>query len=61
MRARSSGEDGSVTVHLIDGTYELFRHFYGLHRAPSGTRAPRIQRFLMQFSWGEGSLTARKP
>jgi 5'-3' exonuclease len=24
-----------VIVHLIDGTYELFRHFYGLRRAPS--------------------------
>jgi 5'-3' exonuclease len=24
-----------VIVHLIDGTYELFRHFYGLQRAPS--------------------------
>jgi len=24
----------SVIVHLIDGTYELFRHFYGLRRAP---------------------------
>jgi 5'-3' exonuclease len=22
-----------VTVHLVDGTYELFRHFYGLRRA----------------------------
>jgi 5'-3' exonuclease len=22
-----------VTIHLIDGTYELFRHFYGLRRA----------------------------
>jgi hypothetical protein len=21
-----------VVVHLIDGTYELFRHFYGLRR-----------------------------
>jgi 5'-3' exonuclease len=31
----SSGLDGinSVIVHLIDGTYELFRHFYGLKRA----------------------------
>lgn len=38
MRARSSGEDGSVIVQLIYGTYELFRHFYGLRRAPSGTR-----------------------
>jgi len=25
-----------VIVHLFDGTYELFRHFYGLRRAPSG-------------------------
>jgi 5'-3' exonuclease len=25
-----------VIVHLIDGTYELFRHFYGLRRAKSG-------------------------
>jgi len=24
-----------VIVHLIDGTYELFRHFYGLRRAKS--------------------------
>jgi len=27
------GEVGPVVVHLIDGTYELFRHFYGLRRA----------------------------
>ncbi len=26
-----------MIVHLVDGTYELFRHFYGLRRAPSGT------------------------
>jgi 5'-3' exonuclease len=25
-----------VVVHLIDGTYELFRHFYGLRRFSSG-------------------------
>jgi 5'-3' exonuclease len=25
-----------VIVHLIDGTYELFRHFYGLSRVRSG-------------------------
>jgi len=25
-----------VIVHLVDGTYELFRHFYGLRRAKSG-------------------------
>lgn len=25
-----------MIVHLIDGTYELFRHFYGLRRASNG-------------------------
>jgi 5'-3' exonuclease len=30
-----------VIVHLIDGTYELFRHFYGLSRIKSG-KAPRF-------------------
>jgi 5'-3' exonuclease len=25
-----------VIVHLVDGTYELFRHFYGLRRATGG-------------------------
>jgi 5'-3' exonuclease len=28
-----------VIVHLIDGTYELFRHFYGLKRFQSGKMA----------------------
>ena len=27
-------------VHLIDGTYELFRHFYGLRRFTKGTDRP---------------------
>src|SRR5579884_4169657 len=31
----------TVIVHLIDGTYELFRHFYGLSRAKSG-KVPRF-------------------
>ena len=27
-----------MIIHLIDGTYELFRHYYGLQRrAPKGT------------------------
>jgi 5'-3' exonuclease len=26
----------NVIVHLVDGTYELFRHFYGLRRFTSG-------------------------
>jgi 5'-3' exonuclease len=30
-----------VIVHLIDGTYELFRHFYGLRRFTQGEDRPR--------------------
>src|SRR5512132_2441018 len=26
---------GTAVVHLVDGTYELFRHFYGLRRIPA--------------------------
>jgi 5'-3' exonuclease len=29
-----------VIVHLIDGTYELFRHFYGLRRFTAGDAPP---------------------
>jgi len=29
-----------VIVHLIDGTYELFRHFYGLRRFSKGSDRP---------------------
>jgi 5'-3' exonuclease len=29
-----------MIVHLIDGTYELFRHFYGLHRIPNSQERP---------------------
>jgi 5'-3' exonuclease len=29
-----------VVVHLIDGTYELFRHFYGLRRFTKGVDPP---------------------
>src|SRR4051812_49038909 len=29
-----------VIVHLVDGTYELFRHFYGQRRFSEGTDAP---------------------
>jgi 5'-3' exonuclease len=29
-----------VIVHLVDGTYELFRHFYGLRRFTQGTDRP---------------------
>jgi 5'-3' exonuclease len=29
-----------MIVHLVDGTYELFRHFYGARRANGGNDAP---------------------
>jgi 5'-3' exonuclease len=29
-----------MLVHLVDGTYELFRHYYGLRRAPEAARRP---------------------
>src|ERR1044071_4636735 len=29
-----------MSVHLIDGTYELFRHFYGLRRFTKGKDRP---------------------
>ena len=29
-----------MTTHLIDGTYELFRHFYGLRRFNKGKDRP---------------------
>src|SRR6187551_1954155 len=29
-----------MIVHLIDGTYELFRHFYGLRRFNKGKDKP---------------------
>jgi 5'-3' exonuclease len=29
-----------MIVHLVDGTYELFRHFYGLRRFSKGTDRP---------------------
>jgi len=29
-----------VIVHVVDGTYELFRHFYGLRRFNKGADAP---------------------
>src|SRR5215831_16983389 len=38
-RAPSSGPV-PVLVHLIDGTYELFRHFYGLRRFSKGEDRP---------------------
>lgn len=36
-RAREAGDAGGVRVHLIDGTYELFRSWFGAPRVPDGT------------------------
>jgi 5'-3' exonuclease len=33
-------DSGRTIVHLVDGTYELFRHFYGLRRADKGEDRP---------------------
>ena len=32
-----------MIVHLVDGTYELFRHFYGLRRFTKG-EDPSVRR-----------------
>src|SRR5262249_55784669 len=29
-----------MIVHLVDGTYELFRHYYGLRRVPEASKRP---------------------
>jgi hypothetical protein len=29
-----------MIVHLVDGTYELFRHFYGIRRFTKGKDRP---------------------
>ena len=31
-----------MVIHLIDGTYELFRHFYGLQRRGGGSQGTRF-------------------
>ena len=33
-------EGAGIVVHLVDGTYELFRHFYGLRRAAPDSQRP---------------------
>src|SRR5205085_6042304 len=35
-----SNVDPKMIVHLVDGTYELFRHFYGLRRFNKGKDRP---------------------
>ena len=36
----NSAQTDHLVVHLIDGTYELFRHFYGLRRFNKGEDRP---------------------
>ena len=38
--AGNASGKGPMIVHLIDGTYELFRHFYGLRRFNKGKDTP---------------------
>jgi hypothetical protein len=37
-----------MIVHLVDGTYELFRHFYGLRRFTKGKPPLRRRRRVLQ-------------
>ena len=40
MSAGGHAAHGSIVVHVVDGTYELFRHFYGLRRFTKGEDRP---------------------
>ena len=43
IRRRSTNQPREAkpfTLHLVDGTYELFRHFYGLRRFNKGVDRP---------------------
>jgi 5'-3' exonuclease len=39
-RPAADRAEQNLIVHLVDGTYELFRHFYGLRRFNKGKDAP---------------------
>ena len=32
-----AGTSDGLMIHLVDGTYELFRHFYGLRALKNGS------------------------
>src|SRR5215510_7914652 len=40
MSSRALDAKALVIVHLVDGTYELFRHFYGARRFNEGKDRP---------------------
>ena len=54
-------------VHLIDGTYELFRHFYGLRRFTKGVDRPYgavvgvLQTVLQIIESGADAISASPP
>ncbi|HVN35794.1 MAG TPA: hypothetical protein VMU96_11130, partial [Casimicrobiaceae bacterium] len=39
-RGAGIAHNARMIVHLVDGTYELFRHFYGLRRFTKGKDRP---------------------
>ena len=61
MRATPDSER-AIVVHLIDGTYELYRHFYGLRRFNKGKDQPFgavvgvLQSVLEFFERGENHV-----
>src|SRR5262245_53612361 len=40
LPTNNTAQSDGVVIHLIDGTYELFRHFYGLRRFTKGEDKP---------------------
>ena len=40
LPTNNTAQSDGVVIHLIDGTYELFRHFYGLRRFTKGEDRP---------------------
>ena len=60
-KARGARAGGGVVVHLVDGTYELFRHFYGLRRfhsedPPLGAVVGVLHTVLRMFETGATHL-----
>src|SRR5437016_13871384 len=40
IEVEAGGRPAAMIVHLVDGTYELYRHFYGLRRFNKGEDSP---------------------
>src|SRR5438132_6195728 len=40
IEVEAGGRPAAMIVHLVDGTYELYRHFYGLRRFNKGEDRP---------------------